>query len=75
MIIINSLCFCQAFSKWLQLIYVSCSLLTSWCILSMTAIYHAKVFGRITMLKVWYLMQLGDGIDQDDKYGDGDDDV
>ena len=41
----------------------------------MTAIYHAKVFSRITMLKVWYLMQLGDGIDQDDKYGDGDDDV
>ena len=41
----------------------------------MTAIYHAKVFGRITMLKVWYLMQLGDGIDQDDKLDDGDDDV
>ena len=41
----------------------------------MTAIYHAKVFGRITMLKVWYLMQLGDGIDQDDKLGEVDDDV
>ena len=27
------------------------------------------------MLKVWYLMQLGDGIDQDDKLDDGDDDV
>ena len=41
----------------------------------MTAIYHAKVFGLITMLKVWYLMQLGYGTDEDDKLGDGDDDI
>ena len=41
----------------------------------MTAIYHGKVFGLITILNIWYLIQLGDGFDQDEKLGDSDDDV